>query len=131
MIYAPKFTVYTDNNPLTYVLSSAKLNATGLRRVSELAEFNFEIKYRPGKKNIDADTLSRIPSKMVETLKEHTESINPEMLSTIASTALLENSPITAWVSFMTVSQTPLEDNAQASYTIPTCELISEQRLVE
>ena len=28
--YIPSFTVYTDNNPITYVLSSAKLNATCL-----------------------------------------------------------------------------------------------------
>ena len=28
LYYAPSFTVYTDNNPLTYVLSSAKLNVT-------------------------------------------------------------------------------------------------------
>ena len=61
LYYAPSFTVYTDNNPLTYVLSSAKLNATGLRWVNELADFNFTIKYRPGKVNTDADTLSRIP----------------------------------------------------------------------
>ena len=38
---APSFTVYTDNNPLTYVLSTAKLNSTGDRWVSELADFNF------------------------------------------------------------------------------------------
>ena len=29
LYYAPEFTVYTDNNPLTYVLTTAKLNATG------------------------------------------------------------------------------------------------------
>jgi hypothetical protein len=51
LYYAPKFVEYTDNNPLTYVLSSAKLNATGLRWVGELAEFNFEIKYRGGRVN--------------------------------------------------------------------------------
>ena len=28
LYYAPEFVVYTDNNPLTYVLTSAKLNAT-------------------------------------------------------------------------------------------------------
>ena len=37
------FTVYTDNNPMTYVLTSAKLNATGLRWVADLAEFYFII----------------------------------------------------------------------------------------
>lgn len=29
LYHAPSFVVYTDNNPLTYVLTSAKLNATG------------------------------------------------------------------------------------------------------
>lgn len=56
-----KFTVFTDNNPLTYVLTTAKLDATGQRWVSALAAFNFEIKYRPGKSNTDADVLSRLP----------------------------------------------------------------------
>ena len=36
LYYAPSFVVFTDNNPLTYVLSSAKLNATGLGWVGEL-----------------------------------------------------------------------------------------------
>ena len=60
--YCPKkFMVYTDNNPLTYVLTTAKLNATGLRWVADLAEFDFSIKYRPGKENVDADCLSLRP----------------------------------------------------------------------
>ena len=49
---------FTDNNPLTYVLSSAKLNATRSRWV---ADFHFTIRYRPGKENVDADSLSRMP----------------------------------------------------------------------
>ncbi|KAM9735208.1 uncharacterized protein ACNS7B_014526 [Menidia menidia] len=61
LYYAPSFIVYTDNNPLTYVLTSAKLNATMMRWVAELADFRFTIKYRPGKANSDADGLSRMP----------------------------------------------------------------------
>ncbi|KAI5109307.1 hypothetical protein C0J45_0704, partial [Silurus meridionalis] len=61
LYYAPHFTVYTDNNPLTYVLGTAKLNAVGHRWVGELSDFRFDIKYRPGKSNVDADTLSRLP----------------------------------------------------------------------
>ncbi|KAK3737887.1 hypothetical protein QZH41_012857, partial [Actinostola sp. cb2023] len=61
LYYSPPFTICTYNNPLTYVLSTAKLNATGHRWVTELSDFNFTIKYRPGRVNIDADTLSRLP----------------------------------------------------------------------
>ena len=64
--YAPHFVVYTDNNPLTYVLTTAKLNAVGMRWVNELADYNFSIKYRPGKENIDADALSRRPMDIAE-----------------------------------------------------------------
>ena len=56
--------VFTDNNPLTYVLITAKLNATALRWVGELADFKFSIQYRPGKSNGDADALSRLPYDM-------------------------------------------------------------------
>lgn len=30
LYYSQKFTVFTNNNPLTYILTSEKLNATGL-----------------------------------------------------------------------------------------------------
>ena len=59
--YGGKFTVFTDNNPLTYVMTSAKLNATGMRWVADLAGYDFVLKYRPGKDNGDADGLSRRP----------------------------------------------------------------------
>ncbi|XP_076850337.1 uncharacterized protein LOC143500204 [Brachyhypopomus gauderio] len=58
-LYGVRFSVRTDNNPLTYVLSSARLNATGHRWLAALATYDFEIQYRPGKSNIDADLLSR------------------------------------------------------------------------
>ncbi len=54
LYYAPFFTVYSDNNPLTYVLSTAKVNATGCRWVAELADFHFTIKYCPDKEHSDA-----------------------------------------------------------------------------
>ena len=56
-----RFTAFTDNNPLTYVLSSAKLDATGHRWIAALSTYNFDIKYRSGKKNANADSLSRLP----------------------------------------------------------------------
>ena len=59
-LYGGNFEVFTDNNPLTYVLTSAKLDATGQRWVASLANYNFKIFYRCGHSNVDADSLSRI-----------------------------------------------------------------------
>ena len=65
-LYGGVFEVFTDNNPLTYVLTTAKLDAAGQRWVAALANYNFSIKYRSGKANVDADSLSRIPWQMEE-----------------------------------------------------------------
>lgn len=42
-LYGAKFTVWTDNNPHTYVLTTAKLNATGHWWLAELSTYEFNI----------------------------------------------------------------------------------------
>ena len=64
-----QFEVVTDNNPLTYVLTTAKLNTTGLRWISDLSNYDFSIKYRKGKSHTDADFLSRHPVESFEILR--------------------------------------------------------------
>ena len=59
-MYGNTFDVYTDNNPLTYVLSTAKLDAVGHRWITGLANYNFHIHYKSGKSNAEVDALSRI-----------------------------------------------------------------------
>ena len=54
------FDVYIDNNPLTSVLTTAKLDAMGHRWITALANYNFHIHYKSGKSNVEADALSRI-----------------------------------------------------------------------
>ena len=71
------FEVFTDNNPLTYVLTSAKLDACGQRWVAKLANYNFSIKYRCGVSNTEADALSRI--KWPEALSENADIDNGRM----------------------------------------------------
>ena len=63
-LYGNEFTVNTDNNPLTYVLSSAKLDATGHHWVA--------LKYCTGASNSVADALSHIqwPEVSTEVLKQ-------------------------------------------------------------
>lgn len=53
-----KCVVFTDNNLLSH-LSSAKLGATEQRWAAQLASFDFEVKYRAGISNKNADALSR------------------------------------------------------------------------
>lgn len=53
-----KLVVYTDNNPLNY-RQTAKLGATETRWASQLAQFDFKVKFRSGKVNCNADALSR------------------------------------------------------------------------
>ena len=79
-LYGGGFEVYTDNNPLTYVLTTAKLDATGQRWIASLANYNFKIHYRSGKSNIDADALSRIPWEVVQA--DHVQ-VGPLVKSTI------------------------------------------------
>ena len=55
-----EFVVQTDNNPLTYIFSSANLDAAGQRWVAHLASYNFALEYQKGKDNTVADCLSHL-----------------------------------------------------------------------
>ena len=71
-LYGHRFVVVNDNNPLTHVLTTAKLDAVGHRWLAELSAYNFELAYKSGRTNIDAYALSRLPGKpmyLFDTLK--------------------------------------------------------------
>ena len=61
--YAP-FKVKTDNNPLTYMMSTPNLDAVRHRWVSALAGYNFTIEYLRGSDNKVADALSRVEERL-------------------------------------------------------------------
>uniref|UniRef100_A0A8C5PEZ5 ribonuclease H n=1 Tax=Leptobrachium leishanense TaxID=445787 RepID=A0A8C5PEZ5_9ANUR len=50
-LYGVDFVIKTDNNPLTYVLTTAKLDATGHQWLAALSGFRFSLKYHPGVNN--------------------------------------------------------------------------------
>ena len=60
-LYGGQFDVYTDNNPLTYILTLARLDATGQCWVASLPNYDFQIFYKSGKSNTETDALSHIP----------------------------------------------------------------------
>ena len=59
-LYGSTFDVYTDNNLLTYILPTAKLDAASHCWVASLANYNFRLYYWSGKTNIDTNALSRV-----------------------------------------------------------------------
>ena len=65
-----EFVVRTDNNPLTYIFSSANLDAAGQCWVARLTSYNFSLEYQKGKDNTVADFLSwmneRLPKEEVQ-----------------------------------------------------------------
>ena len=65
LMYQP-FTVRTDNNPLTYMLTIPNLDATGHHWVSALASFNFKLEYLCGADNQVANVLSRMENRLTD-----------------------------------------------------------------
>ena len=82
-IYGGHFEVYTDNNLLTYVLTTAKLDATGQQWVASLANYNFKIFYKSGKLNVEVDALSCIPWKSTQVEKVEPLIVKTMLLSRI------------------------------------------------
>ena len=82
-LYGHRFVVVTDNNPLTYVLTTAKLDAVGHCWLAELSAYNFELVYKSGRTNIDADALSRLPGKPCSCSTQ----MVTEMCSTVSDSA--------------------------------------------
>ena len=59
LLYQP-FPVRTDNNLLTYIMSTPYLDALGHHWVSALAKYDFRLEYQKGTDNAAADTLSQV-----------------------------------------------------------------------
>ncbi len=120
LYYAPSFVVYTDNNPLTYVTSSAKLNATGHRWLAELADFNFTIKYHPGRKNQVADTLSRMPVNVEEYINQCTAETSQETIEAIVQGVEAQAAGETVWINAVSANMGPTDQEETKGATRQT-----------
>lgn len=53
--------ILTDHQPLTFALSNSNNNAKLKRWKARIEEYNYKLFYKPGKTNVVADALSRLP----------------------------------------------------------------------
>ena len=92
-----KFVVRTDYNPLTYIFSSANLDAAGQWWVARLTSYNFSLEYQKGKDHTVANFLSRMKECLPE--EEVQEYLNQILYPGVK--AILDN------------AITPLEEHAE------------------
>ena len=87
------FQVYMDNNPLAYV-QEGKLGVSQIRWLSELALFDFTIKYQTGSANRATDALSHPPfNPFCNFDTESTDSDGVEVISYLATCKEVETIP--------------------------------------
>ncbi len=137
--YADGFKVYTDNNPLLYVMQGTKPNVTLQRWISELSEFKFSIHYRPGVINRDADCLSRLPLSIGEYKEQCHDKVTLNTFQqlvahiSVAGGRGLERNfpspPDTVYVAALQTSDSSLQINIQADqqldpYISPVLQLL-------
>lgn len=61
-LWGAKVTIITDNNPLVH-LQTARLGAVEQRWVAQLANYDYQLQYRPGREHTNADALSQLPTR--------------------------------------------------------------------
>lgn len=61
-LYGRKFTIVTDHKPLQWLFSLKEPNSKLVRWRLRLEEFDYDICYKKGKLNSNADSLSRLPN---------------------------------------------------------------------
>ena len=119
-----KVTVYTDNNPVSHLQTSSKVSATELHWITDLAQFDYTIKYRSGKSNTNADSLSRKEEHGAEPAHARVEQMTVTELAEVSSpvpSSLREKIDITSsgeWLAEVRVRSIQTETTAVS--TLPS-----------
>ena len=131
LFYADHFDVYTDFNPLVYLRSSCKLNATGQRWINEMADYHFSIHYKPGTENKVADSLSRFPIQSQIDMSEYKEVVYDEEIKAVFNGSVNQSENGESWIPVVNTVKCSIDgDDTQFLYGagespyIPNCDEI-------
>lgn len=69
-IYGTRFTLVTDHKPLQWLCNIKDPDSRLIRWIIKLADYDFVIVHQAGKKNTNADALSRIEINVAEVMKQ-------------------------------------------------------------
>lgn len=81
-----RFVVNTDSQALKYLRNLKTPTGIWFRWLEELSSYDFEVRHRPGKENLNADSLSRSdhhPNPSPEEVDEQCEEFGPQLLQAI------------------------------------------------
>ena len=87
------FTIYTDHKPLVKLFDSQQAtSATGAARIQRwslnLSNFNYQVEYRKGCDNSNADPLSRLPLLSTKSTLKELSNVQPVQVSLIELTPI-------------------------------------------
>lgn len=95
--------------------------------MGQLADFQFDIKYRPGKTNIDADTLSRCPLDIDTFMAERTEELTDEAVCAVWEGGRRAQQKDVAWVAALNLASQN-QHECEPLQAISHNELVRDQR---
>lgn len=75
-LYGRKFDIYTDHKPLEWLNSLKEPNSKLMRWRLKMQEFDYNIKYKKGKLNANADSLSRIKINALNSDNENDDDVS-------------------------------------------------------
>ena len=88
-----RFKIYTEHKPLVILIDSQQATtATGAARINRwcfyVSNFNYQVKYRKGCDNSNADALSRLPLSSTESTLVELSNVQPDQVFLIESTPI-------------------------------------------
>ena len=91
-VYGVHFKIITDHKPLQYLLTVKEPASRLLRWMNRLNNYSYEIEYRKGIKNGNADGLSRLPTEIDE--NENNDDIQPILINIVENQGYEDEEPI-------------------------------------